>query len=87
VWDGWTPHGVRSSITARVLGDGMGRRGVKGYMIKMTKLSPKISEHTCPACNGTGFPVVMQPVQPDRKIYPVQCKACAGKGKITDDAA
>jgi hypothetical protein len=31
----------------------------------------------CPACKGTGFPVVMQPVQPDRKIYPVRCKACA----------
>jgi DnaJ-class molecular chaperone len=56
-------------------------------MIKMTKLSPKISEHTCPACNGTGFPVVRQPAQPGRKIYPVKCKACAGKGKITDGVA
>jgi DnaJ-class molecular chaperone len=56
-------------------------------MAKMTKFSPKISEHMCPACNGTGFPVVMQPVQPGRRIYPVQCKACAGKGKITDGVA
>ena len=44
----------------------------------------KIKEHKCVACNGTGFPVVMQPVQPGRKIYPVKCTACAGKGKITD---
>jgi DnaJ-class molecular chaperone len=44
----------------------------------------KIKEHTCPACNGTGFPIVMQPVQPGRKIYPVKCKSCHGKGKITE---
>ena len=47
-------------------------------------MAPKIKEHTCVACNGTGFPVVMQPVRPGRKIYPVKCTACAGKGKITD---
>lgn len=47
-------------------------------------MTPKIKEHSCPACNGTGFPVVMQPVQPGRKIYPVKCKSCDGKGKITD---
>jgi DnaJ-class molecular chaperone len=45
---------------------------------------PKIKEHVCPACNGTGYPVVMQPVRPGRKIYPVKCKVCDGKGKITD---
>lgn len=44
----------------------------------------KIKEHTCNACLGTGYPVVMQPVQPGRKIYPVKCQACDGKGKITD---
>jgi hypothetical protein len=27
---------------------------------------------------------LVQPVQPARKIYPVKCKACDGKGKITD---
>ena len=48
------------------------------------QVSPKISEHTCPACKGTGFPVVMQPVQPGRKIYPVKCRSCDGKGKSTD---
>ncbi len=49
------------------------------------KLSTKPAEHTehnCPACNGTGFPFTMQPVQPDRRIYPVQCKNCGGKGRI-----
>jgi len=47
-------------------------------------MTPKIKEHTCPECNGTGFPVVMQPVQPGHKIYPVKCKDCDGKGRITD---
>jgi DnaJ-class molecular chaperone len=50
------------------------------------KSSPKISEHRCPACNGTGFPAIKQPAQPNRRIYPVQCKMCAGKGRITDAA-
>ena len=44
----------------------------------------KIKEHTCPTCNGKGFPVVKQPAEPGRRIYPVKCKACEGKGKITD---
>ncbi len=30
----------------------------------MKKLSTKTAEHNRPACNGTGFPVVMQPLQP-----------------------
>ena len=45
-------------------------------------MTPKIKEHTCPACSGTGYPVVKQPVQPGRKIYPVKCKSCDGKGKV-----
>jgi hypothetical protein len=48
----------------------------------MKNMSPKISEHRCPACNGTGFPTVTQPVQPGRKIYPVKCRACAGKAEL-----
>jgi DnaJ-class molecular chaperone len=44
----------------------------------------KIKEHVCPACNGTGYPVVKQPVQPGRKIYPLKCKSCDGKGKVTN---
>jgi hypothetical protein len=28
--------------------------------------------------------VAKQPTQPGRKIYPVKCEACGGKGKITD---
>jgi DnaJ-class molecular chaperone len=51
---------------------------------RFNMMAPKVKEHTCVACNGTGFPVVMQPVRPGRKIYPVKCTACAGKGKITD---
>lgn len=59
------------------------RRILKG---QMKKPSMKPTEHECPACNGTGFPVVMQPVQPGRKIYPVQCKNCDGKGRISEAA-
>ncbi|MGY4573403.1 hypothetical protein [Bradyrhizobium sp. USDA 3256] len=47
-------------------------------------MQPKIKEHMCPACNGTGFPAVTEPVQPGHKIYPVKCKVCEGKGKIAD---
>jgi hypothetical protein len=28
--------------------------------------------------------MVTQAVQPGRKIYPVKCEACGGKGKIVD---
>jgi DnaJ-class molecular chaperone len=52
----------------------------------MRPMPPKIEEHTCPACNGAGFPEVKQPPQPGRRIYPVQCKTCGGKGKITEGA-
>jgi DnaJ-class molecular chaperone len=47
-------------------------------------MMPKIREHTCAACNGTGFPKVKQPALATHKIYPVKCEACAGKGRITD---
>jgi DnaJ-class molecular chaperone len=40
------------------------------------------TEQKCPACNGTGYPSVKQPVQPGRKIYPAQCAKCSGKGRI-----
>jgi hypothetical protein len=30
--------------------------------------------------------MVVQPVQPGRKIYPVQCKNCGGKGCIIEAA-
>ena len=39
-------------------------------------------EIRCDACDGTGFPSVMQPVQPGRKIYPASCKKCGGKGRL-----
>jgi DnaJ-class molecular chaperone len=44
----------------------------------------KIEEHICAACSGTGFPQVKQPVLSTRKIYPVKCEACAGKGRVAD---
>ena len=48
-------------------------------------MKPKVREHTCPACRGTGFPAVKQPVQPGRRIYPIKCVLCGGKGRIADD--
>jgi hypothetical protein len=56
-----------------------------GYRVQvhLNKGTKKVFTRTCVACNGTGFPVVMQPAQPGRKIYPLRCEACDGKGKIT----
>jgi DnaJ-class molecular chaperone len=48
----------------------------------MKKLPPNPTEQRCPACDGTGFAVVMQPVQPGRRIYPPPCEECGGKGRI-----
>jgi DnaJ-class molecular chaperone len=48
----------------------------------MKKRSAKPAERKCPACKGTGYPVVVQPVKPGRRIYPVRCKNCGGKGRI-----
>jgi DnaJ-class molecular chaperone len=50
----------------------------------MKTMTPKIKEHACAACNGTGFPVVKQPALATRKIYPAKCQVCAGKGRIAD---
>lgn len=44
----------------------------------------KIKEHTCLVCSGTGFPPSMKSARPGRRIYPVKCEACQGKGKIPD---
>jgi DnaJ-class molecular chaperone len=54
--------------------------------MKKPKPRENVLEIICPACNGTGFPAVMQPVQPDRKIFPTACKRCAGKGRIAPTA-
>jgi DnaJ-class molecular chaperone len=53
-------------------------------MIAMKKLKPDAAstELKCSACDGTGFPKVAQPAQPGRKIYPLPCKWCLGKGRV-----
>jgi DnaJ-class molecular chaperone len=53
----------------------------------MKEPAAKPTEHKCPACNGTGYRVVTQPAQPNRKIYPAPCKECGGKGRITEAAS
>ena len=50
------------------------------------KAKAGVAEVTCPACKGTGFPKAKQPVQPGRKIYPVSCKKCSGKGRLAIEA-
>jgi DnaJ-class molecular chaperone len=40
------------------------------------------TEFECPACEGTGFPTVVQPAEPGWKIYPATCKKCFGKGRL-----
>jgi DnaJ-class molecular chaperone len=52
----------------------------------MKKPAAKPTEHKCPACKGTGFPKVAQPARPGRKIYPVRCEKCDGKGRISKAA-
>ena len=52
--------------------------------VQLNAMTQKFKEHKCEACNGTGFPVVKQPVLATHKIYPVKCEARAGKGRITD---
>jgi len=44
----------------------------------------KETETNCPACNGTGYPVVLQPVQPGRKIYPAKCKNAAVRDEFIE---
>ena len=36
----------------------------------MKMADTKTTEIKCPACNGIGYPKVMQPLRPGRKIYP-----------------
>jgi DnaJ-class molecular chaperone len=53
-------------------------------MTVISKLKPEdaSTELKCSACDGTGFPMVAQPAQPGRKIYPLPCKWCLGKGRV-----
>ena len=53
-------------------------------MTKKPTVNP--TERKCPECNGTGFVVVVQPVQPTRRVYPPPCKKCGGKGRIKEAA-
>jgi DnaJ-class molecular chaperone len=50
----------------------------------MKKRTANPTEQKCPACNGTGSAVVVQPAQPGRRIYPPPCRKCGGKGRIKE---
>jgi DnaJ-class molecular chaperone len=47
----------------------------------MKPIKSDLNEEKCPACNGTGFPPVKQPVS-GRRIYPPACKTCGGEGRL-----
>jgi DnaJ-class molecular chaperone len=51
--------------------------------MKNVKSKAASAEIECPACDGTGFPAVAQPVKPGRRIFPPACKQCRGKGRVT----
>src|SRR5258708_38241442 len=85
-----TPGGARTDRadrTARQPGMIVSDNGTEftSKEIQMKKPSVKPTESNCPACNGTGYPVVMQ-LTPGRKIYPAPCKKCGGKGRISEAA-
>lgn len=42
----------------------------------------KVIEHKCPACNGSGFATVMQPVQPRPQNLSSTVYEMRGKGQI-----
>jgi DnaJ-class molecular chaperone len=52
----------------------------------MRKPPANPTEQECPACNGTGNLLVVQPVRPGRKIYPPPCNKCGGRGRIKEAA-
>lgn len=51
--------------------------------MKRSRSKLVVTEINCPACDGTGFPLVPQPQQAGRKIYPAPCPQCLGKGRIS----
>jgi hypothetical protein len=51
-------------------------------MIK-TKLATE--EEPCALCGGTGLAKVLRPAKPGHRIYPPNCKACGGKGRVKAD--
>jgi DnaJ-class molecular chaperone len=50
--------------------------------MKSLKSGEPSTEVRCSACGGTGFPTVAQPAQTGRRIYPLPCKQCSGKGRV-----
>jgi len=71
-------HRLASNVTA------VPRQSRQLRRPERSTMTPKIKEHNCAACNGTGFPTVKQPVLATHKIYQVKCETCAGKGRIAD---
>ena len=77
-------HTKNPAVCVRVLYSS--KAAIGGTRPQMRTMAPKIEERTCSDCKGTGFPVVKQPKDAGRRIYPVKCVCCGGKGRITEVA-
>jgi DnaJ-class molecular chaperone len=51
----------------------------------MKSIKSDVVEEICPACNGTGFLLVLRQPAPGKRIYPPRCAKCEGKGKIRSE--
>ena len=59
---------------------------MEAMIVKRSKPNEISNEIPCPECDGSGFPAVMQPKEPGRKIFPAPCKHCHGKGRVIVEA-
>ena len=62
------------------------RDGAKEARGSNAKAPANPTEQECPACNGTGYPVVTQPVYRGAKSILRRARSAAAKGRITEDA-
>jgi DnaJ-class molecular chaperone len=62
------------------------KRSIELRRPERSNMTSQIKEHTCMACDGTGFPPVKQPALATHRIYPVKCESCGGKGRVANAA-
>jgi len=63
--------------------------GLRKTIMSKRKHAPKRAqaEKHCPACGGSGFTKVKQPVVPGHRVFAPRCEECGCKGRITIDDA
>jgi hypothetical protein len=77
----WTPGNAPVRLRT-ISGLGWVNVMVQTRKIRIKKRLINPNEKQCPACDGTGAPAAIQPVQPGRRIYPPPCGECDGEGWI-----